>query len=357
MENKLKIYVNRNLLSDKISYSPLLFPFFGPLLKETTPYISAVFKKWNFDKNYYDLVENVFDADFVFIPHNYWAIKKNKNLLSEFILDAQKNRKPILIDAYGDSAEPINIQNSCALRTSQYKFQKKENEIIIPAYTEDLLENYCAGKIQVRKKESLPLVSFMGFADLSWKHLLRLKIKNFLNYFKQIFKRNKLALNQGIFFRKKAIAKLSQSKKVVSNFVVRKFYSGHIGTIKGEAAHLRNEFVNNIVNSDYVLCIKGDGNFSYRFYETLSLGRIPLLVDTECVLPLEDIICYKDFCFFVDFRDLKNIDKILFDFHQKISGEKFEFMQREARAVFEEYLRIDNFTSHMVSKLTDFLKK
>ena len=34
--------------------------------------------------------------------------------------------------------------------------------------------------------------------------------------------------------------------------------------------------------------MRGAGNWSFRFFETLSAGRIPVLIDTDSALPLED---------------------------------------------------------------------
>ena len=40
----------------------------------------------------------------------------------------------------------------------------------------------------------------------------------------------------------------------------------------------------------FILCCRGAGNWSIRFYETLCAGRIPVLLDTDVVLPKEDKI-------------------------------------------------------------------
>jgi hypothetical protein len=114
---------------------------------------------------------------------------------------------------------------------------------------------------------------------------------------------------------------------------------------------LRREFVDNIDASDYTLCQKGDGNQSTRFFEVLSMGRIPLHIDTECVFPLETHIAYRDFCVFVDHADLAHAGKILSDVHTKLSPEQFEVMQKKAREVYENYLRIDSFTPFLMDEI------
>jgi hypothetical protein len=45
------------------------------------------------------------------------------------------------------------------------------------------------------------------------------------------------------------------------------------------------EFQAQLLNCDYILCPRGFGNTSIRFYETLSAGRTPILIDTDGGLP------------------------------------------------------------------------
>ena len=49
--------------------------------------------------------------------------------------------------------------------------------------------------------------------------------------------------------------------------------------------NLLKEYESSLGNSDYVLCPRGFGNTSIRFYESLSAGRIPILVDSGCKNP------------------------------------------------------------------------
>ena len=44
-----------------------------------------------------------------------------------------------------------------------------------------------------------------------------------------------------------------------------------------------------------------------RFYETLAIGRIPVLIDTDCVLPLNNEIDWYKHCIIVRNIDLDRI--------------------------------------------------
>ena len=63
----------------------------------------------------------------------------------------------------------------------------------------------------------------------------------------------------------------------------------------------------------FTFCYRGAGNFSYRFYETLMMGRIPILVNTDCVFPFEDKVDINSLGLVLNEKTLKIeefIDKI-----------------------------------------------
>lgn len=53
---------------------------------------------------------------------------------------------------------------------------------------------------------------------------------------------------------------------------------------------LRREFEDNLLSAHFIPCNRGNGNFSMRFYQALSAGRTPVLVDTDMRFPYEDRI-------------------------------------------------------------------
>jgi len=145
---------------------------------------------------------------------------------------------------------------------------------------------------------------------------------------------------KGIFFRKKVIDILSRTGWIKTNFIVRnEYFAGELNTkLSSSFGSVREEYVNNLLNSDYALCVKGDGNYSIRFSEALCAGRIPLLIDTACVLPFDDLIKYKSFLPIVDFQDIETTSERLRDFHEKLSSEEFVELQNKARQLWEAHL-------------------
>lgn len=104
---------------------------------------------------------------------------------------------------------------------------------------------------------------------------------------------------------------------------------------------LREEMVETILESDYALDVRGDANDSTRLFEILSLGRIPVIVDTERNFPFSDKVDYASFALIVDFRDINHLPERITEFHKNISPERFEEMQRNARDAYVTYFRID----------------
>lgn len=89
--------------------------------------------------------------------------------------------------------------------------------------------------------------------------------------------------------------------------------------------------------------MRGGGNFSVRFYETLAMGRIPILVNTDCLLPLANTIDWKKHCVWVEENDQQLIAQRVFDFHQQHNQTSLEDLMQTNRKLWEDNLRIGSF--------------
>ena len=156
---------------------------------------------------------------------------------------------------------------------------------------------------------------------------------------------------KGVFFRRKALAVLKCSSKVALSVLVRGSYSGHVNTASNSAEVLRREFVDNLLQSDYGLDVRGDANASIRLFEILSLGRIPVIIDTERNLPFSDGVDYSSFSLIVDFRDLPNLAERVAAFHHSLAPEEFKAMQLRARDAFRNYFRVDALTRPLMEEI------
>ncbi len=351
--NPVRLYVGEHYREPSLyTHVDILFPFWGVAAKDSMPFVKAAVEQHQYSKEDFVLVEHIADADYVLIPYNYDRLQQaNPERLAMIVEEAHRAGKPLLIDGSGDIEHPINIPNSVIIRVSQFRYSVKENEIATPFPTQDLLERYKGGVLDVRKKSEVPSVSFTGWAEQSGKAKVKTFLKELPVTLRSLVDAKRGAEHKGILFRARALKALNASNQVKANFTSRSSYSGHVKTMSGSAKDIRKEFVDTLQNSDYALCVRGDANASVRFYEALSLGRIPLFLDTACVLPLEDRIKYREFCVFVDWKDTDRIADLLADFHASVTPERFEDMQRLARKAYEEHLRIDAFSRDLAELL------
>lgn len=335
-----------------LTYAEILFPFWGVVAKDATPYVQRAEQQYQYSKEAFTLVDTIEDCDYVVLPYQYYRMMAtNPSHVKMICKEAEAAKKLLLIDGSSDLEPPIPLENAVIMRISQYRYAMKPNEMTIPFPAEDLLESYCGGTLALREKSPEPSVGFTGWADIPFKSRLKIGLKELPVTLSALFDPKRGAEHKGVLFRQKALNALSETSGLRTNFNARKTYSGHVATIDGGVEDFRKDFVNNLLESDYALCVRGDGNTSVRFFEALSLGRIPLFLDTACVLPLEDELNYRDFTVFVDWRDVSRIGDILRDFHASCSPEKFKEMQKKARDAYRNYLRFDAFSVRFAGKL------
>ncbi len=349
----LRLYIDPTLSHDMIRVSPLVYPLWNTEANKTISFGKA-FTQHPFDTTHYSATDDPDSCDCHLWPFNYWAtIKKpeSRKKLDEAYANARAHGKKLLIDAFGDTMSPVPYPDAIVLRFAQYRRNLRANDIILPAYIEDLLETYRQGKHLPRQKHEIPTVGFVGWGNLPFRKHIRSYIKEIPLFLWSLVRRKDGIFRKGVFLRAQALKALSSSMRIQTRFLIRGSYSGHVQTAEKDIDELRREFVDNIDTTDYTLCQKGDANQSTRIFEVLSMGRIPLVIDTECVFPLEHMIDYASCCVIVPHERCHEVGVILEEFHKELSPDAFVRMQARAREVFETYLRIDAFTPFLMEEI------
>ena len=300
------------------------------------------------------LAPDIAQSDICVLPlvWNYYVDRRRIDLAMQTVEDARKHGKPIVIFSGGDFTANVPFANVTVFERCAYRSRRgwRGNRIFaIPSFIGDYVEMYCGGELRVREKGELPVVGFCGQAAGTTLDFIRRGISN-------QWRRAAYALHlrrwepppfEPTLFRKRVLDQLATSDVVRTNFLLRRRYRAGYWAPKKDPYHpTRLEFVQNILDSDYTVCMRGGGNFSVRFYEVLSLGRIPVFVDTDCVLPYDDILPYRQLCVWVDEDEIPRIARKIAEFHQALSPSEFVDLQRRCRAVWEEYLCRDGFYRH-----------
>jgi len=175
---------------------------------------------------------------------------------------------PVLIFNSGDTASSCSLNNSLELRTHLQPWENLRKKIVFPYPTspKQFIE---------RIWKSEPTISFMGYVPKfgftsffgNEIRCLRKPIKSSVYLIRHIstFRLNKLSKNFNVI-----VTKRDQFTAYNSN----PFLGQHT-----------KEYDALLSETDYVLCPRGLGNSSIRFYETLSSGATPILIDTNSGLP------------------------------------------------------------------------
>ena len=137
-----------------------------------------------------------------------------------------------------------------------------------------------------------------------------------------------------------AVKLISREPAIVTNFDLKEQFCGGTTSYSSKETKLkvRNDFVDSMFGSDHILCIKGNGNYSVRSYETTCSGRIPIFLDTDCVLPFDEEINWKEYCVWIERKDLHSIGQKVVEFHESLSPPDFIKMQKSCRKLWEERL-------------------
>lgn len=241
-------------------------------------------------------------------------------------------------------------------RNGGFKHQLLNTNYGFPVMLSDHFERiYKTNKVGLRHKAQLPVIGFCGHATLG----LKKRIKEYLIFFrenvrrfvKQPFRKDYEPLFASAFHRAGLLRSLESSNKVQCNFIYRNDYRA--GAITPEAKTKTSlEYYENIRNTDYVLCVRGTGNFSVRLYETLMMGRIPIFVNTDCLLPFEDYIDWKSHVVWVDWKDRHRIAEKVYDFHNGLTEGAFKTLQLKNRQLWKETLSL-NSMMHFIKDMTE----
>lgn len=341
-----------------LRHTPFLFPFWGdPYSAEKMPLAREMFERYSFDTSCYGITDDIAAADMILVPYRHQMIIKDApDVWDACVALSHHSGKPLLIDGMGDIEDPINIPNAIVLRYGGFRsLPRGRREIQMPVYADDLLEICCGGQLRLRAKSERPSIAFAGWSSMSVYQTARTIAKELPVRLRSVFDDRYRACKKGIFFRRQAMAVLGSSSQVDTNFIARSSFSTHMGTTSGVPKQLQKEMIDNLLGSDYGLDVRGDANASTRLFEILSLGRIPIIVDTERNFPFEDQLDYSSFSLKVDFRDMNKLPQIVADFHAQLSHERFVEMQKNARAAFRNYFRIDAIMPHVVREIRQCL--
>src|SRR3989344_6585483 len=325
--------------------------FLAPTMDGSPPVLPFMAKApENFDFSGFVIVDNVAQADFVALPYMPRHISPEFRAYAERTTKwADSVGKKTIAFIAGDYAYKLHIDGAIVFKASAFRHGLRSGEIVSVSFTDD---PYHGKAFTPHGKSERPIVSFCGFAEmtspLTWgKYFLT---NTALDVSAAITGKPHLtAHKRGIYFRRKAMSLLEKDPRIETRFILRKTFFGQAP--KEETERHRQEDLENMSTADFALAPRGDGNYSRRFFRALSMGVVPILIDTDMVLPLEKILDYSRFIVRVPHTELHTLGERIVSLYNTLGEEEFKNMQRAAREAFLMYLRQDSFYGHAFSLL------
>ena len=351
----LKVYIGN--FNYNINERSFLVDYLKPLIP------SKQNKKYDLDEVHIQIVGSITESDCFLLPYSWnYYFKKNKIKLAEtFILQAYKRKKKIIIWVSGDYHFDLpSFDNIISLYMSVYQSKKSNKMLSIPVIINDPLHFLERKEIEIASYKKNPIIGFCGHVDsnmiisiLKVMRLVWINIKHYIQFSSKYFE----PVIPATYLRKKILKILESSNIITTNFIKRKKYKAGMKSHQPNTKQIKKDFFNNIVNSDYTLCIRGTGNFSARFYETLALGRIPVFINTDCALPFSNIIKWNEHVVWVEKDDIVSINTKLTSFHSKLTKLEFIQLQKSNRILWKKYFSYPGFvkqsTKYLIKEINE----
>ena len=339
----IKVYTDHEYLNE--DNRKRIFPLLFDMVYKPNPKTQEHFC---FTRSLEDANVAIFPVDIISFLHG-----DQKKYLQTWIDEASKYEIEIWVYAAGDFGVDLQGSNIKTFRFGGFDSKMNTNSQIMPAFINDPYDEIMTNDFYTLPKKTKPNIGFVGNADGS---ILKL-FKEYFLYLRRNFRAIKVGKFEDYhgfypssYKRYRFLDKMSKSIKLDCNFILRKKYRAKEKNA-GNRKDSTLEFFTNIQNNLYIFCLRGNGNFSIRFYEALIMGRIPVLVDTDVRLPFANTINWSKHCLLVSEKNL--LEKIV-SFHNAKSQVELEAMQFGNRKLIKEKLnRIDYFIqfSKQISKV------
>jgi len=284
-----------------------------------------------------NLTSSVENSDYVLVPHAWRYIKDNTNYL--VYLHNLSRETPIIMVNSGDVSPRCNLSNTIELRTFLHPWEKIQRKIVLPYPVN--------GKMfKIRKWKPQPTISFMGYVPkLSPGSFFGENIQGLIR-----------PIKSSVYLNRKLSAYKLQNLTSIFDIKLTKRSSFTAYSSNPNLEKFLEEYNYELNHSDYILCPRGAGNTSIRFYESLSAGRTPILVDSGGSLPeinsknfwLSNVITVSLFGNWAG--------HILEDWRELSCGNNYEKRQIENNKIFSEDLEFKKYLDKLFQRYLTLTK-
>ena len=107
-------------------------------------------------------------------------------------------------------------------------------------------------------------------------------------------------------------------------------------------------FLDITCSSKFGLAPRGYGKSSFRMYEILQLGTVPVYISDVHYLPWSDELDWNDFCVPVNEDEIEDIDAIL----KSIDDVEYNNLLENGKKVYEEYFTLEGMFKNIIKRIS-----
>lgn len=263
---------------------------------------------------------------------------------------SHQSGKSILLFRYHDDATPLPHRYSWVWRTSLYASCRRPTEAALPAFHRDVVEEAAALSLPTPKPLQWQLRPCVGFCGQSIP--LELPARQRAKSFLRSLLGRPYPYPEGYWLRRAAMRHCLRAEPQLScRFVLTDPCD------PSSPAEQKQRFLANLFDSAYVICGSGYGNYSYRFYEALSAGRIPVLLDTDVQLPFDQHIPWRELIVQVPAALVSYIPQRILEFNGQFTPSSFLKHQLRLRQVWEQFCTQEGFQHTLEQDLRRMWKR
>ncbi len=325
---------------------PLLKPFVG---KGKDFDDASRIKMYGISEKEICLTSQIEEADVGLIAMS-WNFYIENNLTSKAIdfinLLKSKGLRVFTWNAGDEGVKLPFLKGVVVQRQSGYRSKLPSWHQGMPVFFGDPIKRFFdKEEVFLQEKQHKPVIGFCGQAKGSLvKYLFDIARTSYRNikFYTGLSYLEPQTIYPSTLRRARILKKVEKDTQLEPNFIIRSKYRAGAKS-REEKKKTTLEFYDNMVQSDYILCMRGGGNFSVRVYEALAMGRIPIFVNTDCLLPFSQQIDWKKHMVWVEEKEIPKIGEIVLNFHNNLSNTDFQNLQLLNRKLWLEKLSFKGF--------------
>lgn len=279
------------------------------------------------------VADSLADCDVVIYPHPYAEDRSTADVADR----ARNEQKPCVFFSQDERLPPSRLAFGTLYRSSI--FTRAPHERAHAVFITDVRSEVSHPLSAVAKRLNRPRLGFCGYVGTPMRRaMLRL-----------VGARQKV---EGLDLRSRVLRYAMQDQRLDCQFITRADYLGSATLAVFDETHpltdARQAFLQNLFACPYGLAMRGKGNHSVRFYEILAAGRIPVFINTNCVLPFEGELPWKTMMPWIEQENIESIGDRLLHFHNQLDEQEFRVKQLELRAIWESRLTPIPYFTHIL---------